>query len=129
MKTCTAPATVISNRRTRFLGAMLTVALTAPVAVMSQSPAPVNLGTSGNFALLAKTGISVTGTSSVVGDLGVSPAAATFITGLGLIADPSNTFSTSSLVTGKIYAADYTSPTPTNLTTAISDMETAYTDA
>jgi hypothetical protein len=43
--------------------------------------------------------------------------------------DSSNTFSTSALVTGKVYAADYASPTPTMMTTAISDMETAYTDA
>ena len=43
--------------------------------------------------------------------------------------DASNTFSTSSLVTGRLYAADYTPPTPANMTTAISDMETAYTDA
>jgi hypothetical protein len=59
----------------------------------------------------------------------VSPAAATFITGFGLIADASNTFATSSLVTGKLYAADYTPPTPANMTTAISDMQTAYTNA
>jgi hypothetical protein len=32
-------------------------------------------------------------------------------------------------VTGKVYAATYTSPTPSNLTTAVSDMETAFTDA
>ena len=32
-------------------------------------------------------------------------------------------------MTGKIYAADYAVPTPSNLTTAVSDMETAYTDA
>jgi hypothetical protein len=43
--------------------------------------------------------------------------------------DASNVFSTSSLVTGMVYAADYAVPTPANLTTAISDMETAYTDA
>ncbi len=43
--------------------------------------------------------------------------------------DASNTFSTSALVTGKIYAADYAVPTPTTMTTAVSDMETAYTDA
>src|SRR5690606_33443103 len=35
----------------------------------------------------------------------------------------------SSLVNGKIYAANYAAPTPTILTTAVSDMETAYTDA
>lgn len=92
-------------------------------------PTPVNLGTAGNFRILAKTGISTTGTTSITGDIGVSPAAATAITGFGLVLDSSGTFSTSSLVTGRVYAADYTSPTPTMMTTAISDMETAYTDA
>src|SRR4030042_2265820 len=43
--------------------------------------------------------------------------------------DSSNQFSTSPLVTGKLYAADYAVPTPANMTTAISDMETAYVDA
>jgi hypothetical protein len=44
--------------------------------------------------------------------------------------DASNTFSTSTLTgANKVYAADYTPPTPTNLTTAVSNMETAYTDA
>jgi hypothetical protein len=89
----------------------------------------VNLGTAGNFVILAKTGISTTGTTSIVGAIGVSPAAATYITGFGPIMDASNTFSKSSLVTGNIYAADYTPPTPTTMTTAISDMQTAYTDA
>jgi hypothetical protein len=51
------------------------------------------------------------------------------MTGFGLIADATNEFSTSSLVSGKIYAADYAPPTPTKMTTAISDMETAFTDA
>jgi hypothetical protein len=43
--------------------------------------------------------------------------------------DSSNTFATSSLVTGKAYASDYTAPTPATMTAAVSDMETAYTDA
>jgi hypothetical protein len=43
--------------------------------------------------------------------------------------DPSGTFSTSTQVTGKIYAASYASPTPSMLTTAIGDMQTAYLDA
>jgi hypothetical protein len=89
----------------------------------------VNLGSAGNFVILAKSGISNTGTTAITGDIGVSPADSTYITGFGLIMDSSNTFATSSLVTGKIYAADYTPPTPTTMTTAISDMETAYTDA
>ena len=92
-------------------------------------PAPVNLGTAGNYVILAKSAVSTTGATAVVGNIGLSPAAASYITGFGLIMDPSNTFSTSSLVTGSVYAADYTEPTPTILTTAVSDMETAYTDA
>ncbi|MEK6849389.1 MAG: ice-binding family protein, partial [Nanoarchaeota archaeon] len=58
-----------------------------------------------------------------------SPIDSTAITGFALSVDSSDTFSTSSLVTGKIHASDYTSPTPSILTTAVSDMETAYTDA
>lgn len=92
-------------------------------------PAAVNLGSAGNFTILAKTGISTTGTTSVVGDIGVSPAEATYITGFGLILPSASAFSTSSLVSGKVYAPSYASPTPANLTTAISNMETAYTDA
>ena len=114
---------------TSLLGTMLTVALVAPAIAVSQSPAPVNLGTAGNFAVLAKTGISVTGVASITGDIGISPAAATYMTGFGLIMDASGAFSTSSLVTGKVYAADYIDPSPTKMTAAVSDMETAYTDA
>ncbi len=90
---------------------------------------PVDLGTAGNFVILAKTGVSTTGTTAVVGDIGNSPAAASYITGFSLIADSTNTFSTSSLVTGKVYAANYAPPTPAIMTTAVSDMQTAFTDA
>lgn len=90
---------------------------------------PVNLGSAANFVVLAKSGISTTGTTSIVGNIGVSPIAHTAITGFGLTMDSSNQFATSSLVTGNVYAADYAPPTPTVMTTAISDMETAYTDA
>ena len=112
----------------RSLGAMLMLALIMHTTAMSQSTV-VNLGTAADFVALAKTGISTTGTTAIVGDIGVSPAAATAITGFGLIMDQSGTFSISSLITGKIYAADYTSPTPAKLTTAIGDMQTAYTNA
>lgn len=107
---------------------MLTAVLIMHAAALSQSTA-VNLGTAGNFVILAKTGVSTTGVTSITGDVGLSPAAATFITGFGLIADATNRFSTSSLITGKIYASNYAAPTPINMTTAISDMQTAYTDA
>jgi len=96
---------------------------------LAAGPSPVELGTSDDFAALAKTGISTTGTTAITGDIGVSPAAATYITGFSLSMDATNVFSTSPFVTGSIYAADYAIPAPANLTTAIGDMETAYTDA
>ena len=48
-----------------------------------------------------------------------------------MTADPTNVYSTSaSVVTpAKIYAANYATPTPSNLTTAVLGMQTAYTDA
>jgi hypothetical protein len=98
-------------------------------AMAAKGQAPVSLGTAANFTILSKAGITTTGTTSIVGDLGVSPIAATAITGFGLIMDPTNQFSRSSLVTGKVYAADYAVPTPANLTAAVSDMQIAYTDA
>ena len=104
-------------------------ALVLSQAVYAAGPAAVNLGSAGSFAILSKAGISTTGTTSVVGDIGVSPIDSTAITGFGLILDASTQFSTSSLVTGKAYAADYSPPTPTKMTTAVSDMQTAYTDA
>ncbi|HMF30516.1 MAG TPA: ice-binding family protein, partial [Candidatus Lokiarchaeia archaeon] len=93
------------------------------------SPLPVNLGSAGNYAILTQTGISSTGTTSIVGNIGVSPIAATAITGFGLTLDISGTFATSPLVTGNVYAASYVAPTPSVLTTAVSDMQTAYTNA
>jgi hypothetical protein len=65
----------------------------------------------------------------LAGAIGVSPAAGTFLTGFALTLDSSGTFSTSIQVTGKLSAASYTSPTPSTLTTAISNLQTAYTDA
>lgn len=98
-------------------------------ASRSKVQSAVKLGTAGNFVILSKSGITTTGTTSVVGNFGVSPIASTAITGFGLIMDRSNTFSKSSLVTGKIYAANYAAPTPIMLTTAVGDMQTAYNDA
>lgn len=90
---------------------------------------PVDLGTASGFAILAKTGISTVPESEITGDIGVSPVAASYITGFSLSADATNVFSTSSQVTGQVFAADYTDPTPSNMTTAISDMESAFSDA
>jgi hypothetical protein len=51
------------------------------------------------------------------------------MTGFNLVMDPSNQFSTSSLVNGNVYAADYSAPTPATMTAAVSDMQAAYTTA
>jgi hypothetical protein len=104
---------------------------------LAVGPAPVNLGTAGTYAVLAETLISATPTAgtAITGNVGISPAAATYIQGFSLTLDPTGCFSTptpSTLVTGKLYAADYNTngcPTPANLTTAIGDMLIAYNDA
>lgn len=98
-------------------------------AVPGVGPSAIDLGTAGNFGILTKSGISTTGITSVTGNIGVSPAAATAITGFGLIMDTNGQSSHTPIVTGKVYAADYAAPTPANMTTAVSDMETAFTTA
>ena len=103
--------------------------VTVNVAGGSPNPAPVNLGSAANYVILAKSAISNVPTSAITGDLGLSPAAASFITGFALSLPAGGAFSTSAQVTGNVYASDYADPTPANLTTAVSDMETAYTDA
>ncbi len=89
----------------------------------------VPLGVAGSFVVLAKSGVSTVPISAVTGDVGVSPAAATFLTGFSMVADATNTFATSTQVTGKLYAADSTPPTAARLTTAVGDMELAFTAA
>jgi hypothetical protein len=108
-----------------------------PPNPLGLGPAPIALGNpadtsaAASYVVLAKTGITnVTGSSITGGNLGLSPAAASFITGFSLVADPTNVFSTSVAVVapGRIYASDYAVPTPTDLTTAVLAMEAAYTD-
>jgi hypothetical protein len=94
--------------------------------------AAINLGSAGDFSILAKSGISTTGNTSVQGDIGISPAASSALTGFGLIMNPNGRWSNTTiatLVTGRVYASDYAPPTPGMLTAAVSDMETAYNTA
>jgi hypothetical protein len=121
-----------SNTARLFLLATIVIVLTLGTGQMAQAASvqtPINLGAAGSFVILTKSGITNVPTSAIFGNMGVSPIAATAITGFSLVANRTNTFSTSSQVTGKIYAANYASPTPANLTTAISNMQTAYTNA
>jgi hypothetical protein len=83
----------------------------------------VDLGVAGNFAILSKSGITDVYKSTITGDVGSSP-----ITGAAILV-------TCSEVTGTIYSVDAAGPLPcvvndaTRLTTAVGDMQTAYTDA
>jgi hypothetical protein len=85
--------------------------------------AGVNLGVAGKFAILSKSGITDVYKSTITGDVGSSP-----ITGAAILVRCAE-------VTGTIYTVDAAGPLPcrvtnaTRLTTAIGDMQTAYTDA
>lgn len=84
---------------------------------------PVNLGTAGNFAILSKSGITDVYSSAITGDVGTSP-----ITGAALLLSCTE-------VAGNIYTVDAAGPLPckvtnaTLLSTAVLDMQAAYTDA
>jgi len=109
------------------------IALSASLLAMalpavSSAATSVDLGSAGYFSILAKSGISTTGTTHIVGNMGVSPITSTAITGFNLVRT-APTYSNSALVTRDIYAADYASPTPAALTREIHAMQNAYTSA
>ena len=84
----------------------------------------VQLGTAAPFAVLAHSAVTDVPTSTITGDVGLSPAAGTKITGL-----------TPAEVSGTIYAPDTTGPggiagdNPLLLTMATHDLTTAYNNA
>jgi hypothetical protein len=98
---------------------------------LTVSPATVPLGLAGNYASFGGTGISnATAGTLITGDIGVGPGVtSTAITGFALILPAGSAFSTSTQVTGKVYAFDYVAPTPTNVTTASTDLLAAYNNA
>lgn len=92
------------------------------VSLAGAGPAPVSLGTAGNFVILTKAGITDVPASAITGNIGTSPISGAFI---GVPCGE---------VTGTIYSVDAAGPAcrvtdDTLLTTAVSNMETAYTDA
>lgn len=92
--------------------------------------APLDLGTAGNYAILSKAGVSTVPSSLVTGNIGVSPAARTYLTGWSLITEPTDTAFTSDQVVapGRLFAADNVGgTTSTDLGTAVLDMGTAFT--
>ena len=97
--------------------------LTVTAAPGPRGPAAVGLGLAGNFAGLTKAGITDVPSSAITGNIGASPISGAAI---GV---------TCAEVTGTIYSVDAAGPAPcavidpVMLTTAVSNMETAYTDA
>ncbi len=105
--------------------ATYTVTVTQAAA---NGPGPVLLGAAGNYVILATTGVSTVPASVITGDIGLSPAATSLLTGFSLTM-VGTVSATSPQVTGSLYGADMSPPTSTNLTTAVTNMGTAYTDA
>ena len=99
-----------------------TTAVPSATNAVAAIHAPVNLGTAGNFAILTKTGVTDVYASKITGNVGASP-----ITGAAIgVTCPE--------VAGTIFSVDASGPAckvtnPTFLTTAVGDMEAAYTDA
>ena len=82
----------------------------------------VNLGVAGSFVILSKSGITDVPSSVITGDIGTSP-----ITGAAIGVPCTE-------VIGTIYTVNAAGPfcrvvSPSRLTTAVGNMQTAYTDA
>jgi hypothetical protein len=89
----------------------------------SSGQEPVDLGSASSFAVLTKSGVTDVPASVITGNVGASP-----ITGASIgVTCPE--------VTGTIFSVNAAGPlpcrviAPTGLTTAVRNMETAYTDA
>ena len=124
LKTLTiVPAVIVSMLAAGTMVAQADSHYVRPAATTS-TLLPVNVGTAGSFAILSKSGVSDIPNSKITGNVGTSPITGAAITGL-----------TCNEVTGIIYTVNAAGPlpcrvtAPTLLTTAISNMETAYTDA
>ena len=114
-------------------GAGFGTAAGGPTGTACAEAGCVNLGTAANYVILAKSGVSTVPSSAVTGNIGLSPAAGSFLTGWAETANGAPvTYSTSAQVAapGKLYAANYSGGTTSvDLTTAVADMETALTTA
>lgn len=110
---------------------LLTVPLSSEISAVSKtgidseisnSLEGVNLGVAGDFVILSKTGITSVYKSTITGNIGTSP-----ITGAAMVVNCGE-------VTGNVFSVDAAGPackttSATMLTSAIGDMQTAYTDA
>jgi hypothetical protein len=124
----TGYVTSLAVGTTTITAASGTITNTTEITVIGLAgPARVDLGTAENFAIISKAAISNVPTSDITGDVGISPAAGTFITGLDC---PE--------VTGSVYGpvgegggstAACINVSTAYMDTVIGDMETAFTNA
>ena len=96
---------------------------TNPIPVQTVVQATVNVGSTSNFIVLAGSLISNVPTSALTGNIGLSPASGSMITGFG-----------ATEITGTIYTTDATGPAGSvpdevGLTAAKNDLTIAYSDA
>ena len=121
--------TMMKNRKKIYISSVsvgllsLVIGFSGSPALFAASPAPVDLLSAGNFVALTETGITNVPTSAITGDIGTSPITGAAITGLDCVE-----------ITGTVYTVDATGPAckvtaATYLTTAVLDMQAAYTDA
>jgi hypothetical protein len=102
----------------------------AKVDVESFYSAGIDMGAACGYTILSKSGISTVPTSTVMGNIGVSPIATTAITGFSLAQAALPTqFALSSQVEGEAHGADMGAPVSVQLTLAVLAMQAAYTDA
>ncbi len=105
------------------MGIAIAAAVMAPCWTLTAAgPAPVNLGSTAHFTILAGAAVTTTGGGIINGDVGASP-----IAGSAILLNQSQ-------VHGTIYAVDASGPAgsvvdPALLTAAKGDMTIAYNDA
>ena len=113
-----SPEFVVNATKPARLGLILAVALMFLHHDAMTAQAPIDLGTAGRFAVLAGSEITSVPPSDIWGDVGLSPAARSKISGL----PPAK-------VVGTIFAADDGGAVAVMLTDAQGDLTTAYNDA
>ena len=107
------------NRRKGIpMGLVLAAAVLCPRADATGGQAPVELGSAARFAVLAASELTSIPTTAIQGDVGLSPAARSKITGLTPVE-----------VVGTLFAADDGGAVAVMLTQAKGDLDTAYNDA
>ena len=104
--------------------------LRAGIPVGGPIETPIDLGTAGDFAIFAFTGISDAGGSTVAGSMGIDPAAYTFVTGFSLTGTTGDPFFGSAQVSpGEVYTPNNSGATPAEVVQANLDVTTAYNTA